>query len=125
MTSRLAFWLLPGAVGACTTVLEYTSTPVDAGPTTLEQADATCGSSSDPSNCGRCGHSCLGGACVAGACQPVVLASEQGDSTGGGYYAENGAALSGPDRIATDGATVFWLDLSGVVMSIPTAGGVP
>jgi hypothetical protein len=31
--------------------------------------------STDPSNCGRCGHDCLGGACIAGACQPVTLAS--------------------------------------------------
>jgi hypothetical protein len=31
--------------------------------------------SSDPRNCGRCGHDCLGGACVSGRCQPVELAS--------------------------------------------------
>jgi hypothetical protein len=29
----------------------------------------------DPLNCGVCGHSCLGGACVAGKCQPVMMAS--------------------------------------------------
>lgn len=34
-------------------------------------ADTTC----DPSNCGRPAHSCLGGACVAGQCQPAVLAT--------------------------------------------------
>jgi hypothetical protein len=28
----------------------------------------------DPANCGRCGHSCEGGACAAGACQPFLLA---------------------------------------------------
>ena len=27
----------------------------------------------DPNNCGACGHSCLGGACSAGQCQPVVI----------------------------------------------------
>ncbi len=27
----------------------------------------------DPLNCGRCGHDCLGGQCVAGRCQPVTL----------------------------------------------------
>jgi hypothetical protein len=30
---------------------------------------------SDPKNCGACDHDCLGGACVAGACQPKVLAT--------------------------------------------------
>jgi sugar lactone lactonase YvrE len=29
---------------------------------------------SDPDNCGACGHSCLGGACSLGTCQPVALA---------------------------------------------------
>src|SRR5580700_8934554 len=27
----------------------------------------------DPHNCGRCGHDCLGGACAGGACEAVVL----------------------------------------------------
>ena len=30
-------------------------------------------SGTDASNCGSCGHSCLGGTCSAGACQPVEL----------------------------------------------------
>jgi hypothetical protein len=30
---------------------------------------------SDPHNCGRCGHDCLGGVCSSGVCQPVVLYS--------------------------------------------------
>lgn len=30
---------------------------------------------SDPKNCGRCGHDCTGGACEAGACRPVQIAS--------------------------------------------------
>ncbi|MFO0679487.1 MAG: hypothetical protein U0169_23375 [Polyangiaceae bacterium] len=36
---------------------------------------------SDSENCGRCGHSCFGGECIGGACQPVVLASEQDSPT--------------------------------------------
>ncbi len=30
---------------------------------------------SDPRNCGTCGHDCLGGACVQGACQPFLFAT--------------------------------------------------
>jgi hypothetical protein len=33
-----------------------------------------CGSETDADNCGQCGHSCLGGACVGGMCTPFVLA---------------------------------------------------
>jgi hypothetical protein len=33
----------------------------------------------DPANCGRCGHSCLGGACANGACQPLVLGTSVGE----------------------------------------------
>jgi hypothetical protein len=31
----------------------------------------------DPNNCGACNHSCLGGGCEAGMCQPIVLATGQ------------------------------------------------
>jgi hypothetical protein len=44
------------------------------------------------SSCGACGHSCQGGACKAGVCQPVPLAS--------------GPAL----WLQTDGTYVFWTD---------------
>src|SRR6201995_2885149 len=32
---------------------------------------------SDPANCGVCGHSCNGGTCQASQCQPVVIALAQ------------------------------------------------
>src|SRR5262245_8002876 len=37
----------------------------------------------DPRNCGRCGHDCLGGACEVGRCRPVVLASAAGKNEAG------------------------------------------
>jgi len=47
----------------------------------------------DPHNCGVRGHDCLGGACEAGACQPVVLVT---------------AAYSGVSSFAIDDASVYW-----------------
>ncbi|HZO13864.1 MAG TPA: hypothetical protein VFB62_11420 [Polyangiaceae bacterium] len=47
----------------------------------------------DPEHCGRCGHSCLGGECVAGLCQPVVL--------------DHGTE---PMGLAIDEDEVFWSD---------------
>jgi hypothetical protein len=64
--------------------------------------------SGDPQNCGRCGHSCLGGPCMGGMCQPWILASGQYMPTGlsvsdGWVYwvnqVPNGAAM----RVRTDG----------------------
>lgn len=38
-------------------------------------APCTADVASDPQNCGRCNHDCLGGDCLAGVCQPVTLYS--------------------------------------------------
>jgi hypothetical protein len=51
----------------------------------------------DPASCGACGHSCLHGACVGGACQPFLIA-------------ESGGA---PTRIVAEPGSsgqVFWAD---------------
>jgi hypothetical protein len=65
----------------------------------------------DPSNCGACLHSCQGGTCSAGVCQPVVLASGRNDTWG----------------IAVDSTNVYWTEWngSGNVMMVPTGGGTP
>src|SRR5690348_6466281 len=98
------------------------------GPSTAG-GNPVCGSDSDPNNCGVCGHSCLGGACAAGACVPVRLASDQGDSAYGAawypYTTDIGDPLPGPDRLAVDDTHVYWLNLRGEVMRVPIAGGDP
>jgi hypothetical protein len=53
--------------------------------------------SSDPKNCGTCGHDCLGGQCSAGVCQPVTLAS-----------APSVASLT------ANGTAVYWTTPAGV-----------
>jgi hypothetical protein len=62
---------------------------------------------SDPTNCGSCGVSCLGGTCVSGACQPYVAAS-------GSFIV----------AIASDGTNIVWTD-SGLrgVFQVPLGGG--
>lgn len=69
----------------------------DAGPACVAPA-VTCGTGCadlnlDAANCGRCGHSCLGGACAAGVCRPSVVAG----------------GVSKTVAIRTDGDDVFWI----------------
>jgi hypothetical protein len=63
---------------------------------------------SDGSNCGACGHSCLGGACMNGHCQPVTLA----------------AGLTNPVSVALDPAHVYFVEstASGTVRACPKTG---
>lgn len=61
----------------------------------------------NPAHCGRCGHDCGGGACVAGRCQPVVIASDQ----------------EGPSAIALDETHVYWTnDETGDLRRVPIGG---
>jgi len=130
------------------------SAPSDANAADAADAsdtDASCETLSDPANCGRCGHSCLGGACTKGRCEPVVLATGQGDVSGisvdathvyftslapsvvarvpkgGGAVTPlaSGAAVRLPKRVAVDGAHVYWVSselFDGAVARCPLGG---
>lgn len=64
--------------------------------------------SGDSKNCGRCGHSCLGGACSSGTCEPVTMAK---------------ACVDG-DRIAVrDGAVYFVRCEPGTIVRATAPGG--
>jgi hypothetical protein len=63
------------------------TSPDDGGVPACNAADVA----TDPHHCGRCGHDCLGGACVAGKCQSVVLKN----------------ALENPDDLAFDSTYVY------------------
>ncbi len=74
------------------------STPSGTGPSSATDGGQPCVAGAtqetDPDNCGRCGHSCQGGACLDGVCQPVTIAPDE-DS---------------PVSIAVDGTSVYWLN---------------
>ena len=56
-----------------------------AGACVCATPKSTCGTScvdvqgTDANNCGSCGHSCLGGTCSAGKCQPATMVSGMGE----------------------------------------------
>ena len=70
--------------------------------------DAGCGSASDPENCGSCGHSCKGTACVAGRRADGALPAAR-------------QPVHGADHAG--GEHVFWNDNHGQVWRGPRAGG--
>lgn len=90
----------------------------DAGPTADADSGGDAGGPSacspdlvtDPRHCGRCGHDCLGGQCADGMCQPIVVASEEGQ----------------PIHVAIDDAWVYWTRHTNPAVRIaPLAGGAP
>jgi hypothetical protein len=114
---------------------------------------AACGDTqTDPLHCGRCNHSCLGGACSAGKCQPVEIArgpvgaygvavdtasvywtSLQNHSVHKAPKADGGATtlaqqangVSSPSGIFVEGGFVYWtnfVNFSGTIMRCPVAG---
>jgi len=106
---------------------------------------------SDPLNCGRCGHDCLGGACTGAACEPVVvyrggtptgilvdgpnlLVTVQGASAETGYVfrceAANcqatktviAAGQINPWFPTKQGASVYWVNLGSADAMAPQGG---
>ncbi len=92
--------------------IDGTQAGVDAGPrpdvlTSDAPAEgASCGPeidlTSDPRNCARCGHDCLGGSCTDSRCQPTLFQNESDQPVG----------------LATDGTELFWTTLNGHVRAI-------
>jgi hypothetical protein len=86
------------------------ASPMDEDVAESEALDACAQAdvASDPSNCGACGHSCQGGACLAGACQPVMLATPSGGHT--------------IQDLAIDDTSVYWGEMVSGVGQVSKAG---
>jgi hypothetical protein len=108
------------AFAGCTTDPAASAVPPDAASAdatpsadVVDPSDAaTCSTSiqTDPKHCGRCGHDCLGGACLGGLCQPVILAYDQG----------------GPRGIGVQAGYVYWHNARvGSIMRVAVTGGDP
>lgn len=69
--------------------------------------------STDPHHCGECNRDCFGAACVAGSCQPVVVATGQ----------------TSPYGIVVDSSFVYWTNIgdggTGQVLKVALDGGMP
>jgi hypothetical protein len=80
----------------------------ETGPGIDASLDAGCSDVQTPLNCGRCGHSCLDGACVAGKCAPLVMVTGE----------------SGLGAVALDTMWIYYVaEDSGLIRKIPIAGG--
>lgn len=121
--SRILVTIAVGALTtACGLIVGLKDRPLyDAGFDASDDAgdagsgDASCNGNfqTDDKNCGQCGHSCLGGKCSSGVCQPVVV---------GATGLDGGSVRS----ITVDGPTIFYGTgvgfLNGTVERCPTSG---
>ncbi len=123
----------------------------DGSITTDSGPDAACTGATnlqgDNANCGVCGHSCLGGACSTGFCQPIAIATGQDGAyavvvddtsvywvsyTGNTVMksAKDGTALTllantnvdSPWNLAVDATYVYWTNLGGSIARCAKSG---
>lgn len=97
---------------ACQTCLPSTSTTAWATASGTACGTACVDLTRDSANCGRCGHSCEGGACSGGVCQVTAFVTGQNDPMG----------------LATDSENLYWTNYgcgNDTVVEAPLAGGTP
>ena len=99
-----------GGAGSTTTASGTTGTGLNCMGAEIACPGGCADIVNDGANCGACGHSCQGGACVAGACQPVTVVK----------------ALASARELAIDGKSIYWTDTTaGTVSAVPLGGGAP
>jgi hypothetical protein len=123
------------------------NTTADCGTGQVCCGNACADLTSDPANCGACGHGCLGGACSGSQCQPVLLNSANPvdglavDATNV-YWSTNGVDQCAINNCATtqtqlanngavfgiavDATSVYWVSFNGAMKcAIGGCGGNP
>ncbi len=86
--------------------------PVDTGPSCSAAGQIVCGGQcvdgqTDPTNCGGCGHACLGQACTAGSCAVVQLST----------------AFTALGGLTHDASLLYFTGADGTLRSVAKAGG--
>lgn len=99
-TSTFAGWsgACTGTNSTCQVTLSAATTQVTAQFTCSICNTVCTNEQTDPANCGACGHSCLGGTCTNGACNPFDFNAPTGES---------------PLGIVADSSYVYWSDQVG------------
>jgi hypothetical protein len=108
-----------GGTASCTEVSHAYSCGI-ACDTNLTHCGNSCVDlQTDSNNCGRCGHGCVGAACVAGQCQSWVVTSTSASNANlpvvrGGVY--------GHADLVTDGNSIVWIDATQGVLQVSATG---
>jgi hypothetical protein len=109
-----------GGSATCTAINQVYKCGIACGMNLVNCGSACFDVQTDPGNCGRCEHSCVAGACVAGQCQSWVVANTSAANAllgvvRGGTY--------GVVDLATDGTNVVWVDPSQGVLQVSATMG--
>jgi hypothetical protein len=108
-----------GGTATCTEASRAYSCGIACGTNLTHCGNACVDSQSDSNNCGRCGHGCASGACVAGECQSWVVANTSAQNAGLPVVR---AGVYGVVDIVADGSNVVWIDTTEGVLQASAAG---
>jgi hypothetical protein len=109
-----------GGTATCTEIKQMYQCGIACGTNLTNCGNACLDVQTDPANCGRCGHSCVEGACVSGQCQSWVVADTSAANAG---LPVARAGTPGHVDLATDGANVIWVDLDQGILQVSATAG--
>lgn len=109
-----------GGTPTCTEVNRAYKCDIACSPNLTHCGNACVSVQTDTNNCGRCGHSCLAGACVSGQCQSWLVANTPASEAALGVPR---AGTYGHYDMATDGSNVVWIDPDKGVLQVSATAG--